>query len=84
MAVDRSPVIRTDRRVGCPDKLIDGRSRNEAQTIHERQIIGILKEHAAGAKVVDLSRRRGVSERSTYRWKAKYGDMDVSDAKPPA
>ncbi len=47
----------------------------------EKQIIGILKEHEAGATVADLSRRNGVSEQSIYRWKAKFGGMDVSDAK---
>ena len=47
----------------------------------EEQIIGILKEHEAGAKMPDLSRRYGVSEQSIYRWKAKYGGMDVSEAK---
>ena len=47
----------------------------------EQQIIGILKEHEAGAAVADLSRRHGVSEQSIYRWKAKFGGMEVSDAK---
>lgn len=47
----------------------------------ENQIIGILKEHEAGSAVADLSRRHGVSEQSIYRWKAKFGGMDVSDAK---
>jgi putative transposase len=47
----------------------------------EKQIIGILKEHEAGSAVADLSRRHGVSEQSIYRWKAKFGGMDVSDAK---
>jgi putative transposase len=47
----------------------------------EPQIIGILKEHEAGASILDLSRRHGVSEQSIYRWKAKFGGMEVSDAK---
>jgi putative transposase len=47
----------------------------------EQQIIGILKEHEAGAAVADLSRRHGVSEQSIYRWKAKFGGLEVSDAK---
>jgi len=46
----------------------------------EEQIIGILREHEAGASVKDLARRHGISEQSFYRWKAKYGGMDVSDA----
>jgi putative transposase len=47
----------------------------------EEQIISILKEHEAGATAAALSRRHGVSEQSIYRWKAKYGGMEVSDAK---
>ncbi len=44
------------------------------------QIIGILKEQDAGAKAGELARKHGVSEHTIYRWKAKYGGMDVSDA----
>ena len=47
----------------------------------EEKIISILKEHEAGASAPDLSRRHGVSEQSIYRWKAKFGGMEVSDAK---
>jgi putative transposase len=47
----------------------------------EEKIISILKEHEAGATVRDLSRRHGVSENTIHRWKAKFGGMDVSDAK---
>ena len=47
----------------------------------DEQIIGILKEHETGAKVPDLSRRHGVSEQSIYRWKSKFGGMEVSEAK---
>ena len=47
----------------------------------EEQIIGVLKEHEAGASVPDLSRRHGVAENTIYRWKAKFGGMEVSDAK---
>ena len=47
----------------------------------DEQIIGILKEHEAGAKVPDLVRRHGMSEQSFYRWKSKYGGMEVSEAK---
>lgn len=47
----------------------------------EEQIIGILKEHEAGSKVSDLARRHGISEQSFYRWKSKYGGMEVSEAK---
>ncbi len=47
----------------------------------EEQIIGVLKEHEAGAKTGDLARKHGVSEATLYNWKAKYGGMDVSEAR---
>src|SRR3981189_2997300 len=47
----------------------------------EEQIIGILKEHEAGVSVADLCRKHGVSDASIYKWKAKFGGMDVSEAK---
>jgi putative transposase len=47
----------------------------------EEQIISILKEHEAGAKVEALSRRHGVCENTIYRWKSKFGGMEISDAK---
>ena len=47
----------------------------------EEQIIGILKEHEAGISVADLCRKHGVSDASIYKWKAKFGGMDVSEAK---
>lgn len=47
----------------------------------EEKTISILKEHDAGASESDLSRRHGVSVQSIYRWKAKLGGIEVSDAK---
>ncbi|MCU0802064.1 MAG: IS3 family transposase [Rhodobacteraceae bacterium] len=47
----------------------------------EDQIIGILKEHEAGVSVADLCRKHGVSDATVYKWKAKYGGMEVSEAK---
>ena len=47
----------------------------------EEQIIAILREQEAGAKTGDLARKHGVSEATLYNWKAKFGGMDVSDAK---
>ncbi len=47
----------------------------------EEQIIGIVKEHESGVSVADLCRKHGVSNASIYKWKAKYGGMDVSEAK---
>ena len=47
----------------------------------EEQIIGILKEHEAGVTVADLCRKHGVSDASIYKWKARFGGMEVSEAK---
>jgi putative transposase len=49
--------------------------------VSEEQIIGIVKEHEAGVCVADLCRKHGVSDASVYKWEAKYGGMDVSEAK---
>ena len=47
----------------------------------EEQIIAVLREAEAGAKTGDLARRHGVSEATIYNWKAKYGGLEVSEAK---
>jgi len=47
----------------------------------EEQIIGILKEHQAGLGAKDLCRKHGVSDATFYKWRSKYGGMEVSDAK---
>jgi putative transposase len=47
----------------------------------EEQIIRALKEVDAGAKAADVCRKLGVAEQTLYRWKARFGGMDVSDAK---
>ena len=47
----------------------------------DEQIIRILKEHEAGTPVSELCRKHGVSDASIYKWKAKFGGMDVSEAK---
>jgi putative transposase len=47
----------------------------------EEQIIAILKEQEAGMSVADLCRKHGVSDASIYKWKAKFGGMDVSEAR---
>ena len=47
----------------------------------EEQIIGVLREQEADAKTGDLARKHGVSEATLYNWKAKFGGMDVSDAR---
>ncbi|MBO0132237.1 IS3 family transposase [Agrobacterium burrii] len=51
------------------------------QRFTEEQIIAVLKEQEAGAKVADLCRKHGISEATFYNWKAKYGGMEVSEAK---
>lgn len=48
---------------------------------NEEQIIGILKEAEAGATVQELTRKHGIREQTFYRWKSKYGGMEISDAK---
>ena len=47
----------------------------------EEQITGLLREQEAGAKAADLCRKYGMSEATLYNWKAKYGGLDVSEAK---
>ena len=47
----------------------------------EEQIIAILREQEAGAKTAEVCRRHGISGATFYAWKAKFGGMDVSDAK---
>ena len=47
----------------------------------EEQIIGILKELEAGVSVADLCRKHGISDASIYNWKARFGGMDVSEAR---
>ena len=47
----------------------------------EEQIIGVLREHEAGAKTADLARKHGVSAATLYNWKARYGGLDVSEAR---
>jgi putative transposase len=47
----------------------------------EEQIIGLLKRHERGERVGDLARELNVSENTIYKWKSKYGGMEVSDAR---
>jgi putative transposase len=46
----------------------------------EEQIIGMLKRHEAGRKVVDLAREHGISEATIYTWKSKFGGLEVNEA----
>ena len=47
----------------------------------EEQIIGILREQEAGVPVADLCRKHGLSSPTFYKWKAKFGGLDVSEAR---
>jgi putative transposase len=47
----------------------------------EEQIIAILREHDAGAKTEEVCRRHGISSATFYKWKSKYGGLEVSDAR---
>lgn len=47
----------------------------------ERQIISALKENEQGIKVIDIARNLGISEKTFYRWKSKYGGMDIKELK---
>lgn len=47
----------------------------------EEQIIAVLREHEAGVKTADLCRKHGISSATFFNWKAKYGGMEVSDAR---
>ena len=47
----------------------------------EEQIIGILKEHQAGLGAKELCRKHGISDATFYKWRSRYGGMEVSDAK---
>lgn len=79
--LDRTPVIRTSSDVGFPIITPEGGPKMKKKRFTEEKIIGILKEHEAGATAAVLARCHGVSEQSIYRWKAKFGGLEVSDAK---
>lgn len=46
----------------------------------EEQIIGLLKEVERGIKTADICRQQGITEQTFYRWKAKYGGMEIGEA----
>src|SRR5580704_17821930 len=47
----------------------------------EEQIIKVLKEHAAGMSASDLCRKHGISDATFYKWRSRYGGMEISDAR---
>jgi len=79
--IDLSPVNRPIQIEGFPCILTEGRSEDEGQTVFRRENHCDFEGARAGVPVVELVRRHGVSEQSIYRWKTKYGGMEVSEAK---
>jgi len=53
----------------------------KASRFSEEQIIAILREQEAGQRTADVCRRHGISEATFYKWKSKYGGLEVLDAK---
>lgn len=47
----------------------------------ENQIVAMLKQHEQGFKVTDIARANGISDKTFYRWKSKYGGMDATELK---
>lgn len=47
----------------------------------DEQIISAIKQHEAGTKALDICRKLGIAEQTFYKWKSKFGGMDVADAK---
>jgi putative transposase len=47
----------------------------------EEQIIAILREQEAGARTADVCRKHGISDATFYKWRAKFGGLDVSEAR---
>src|SRR3954471_23826654 len=47
----------------------------------EEQIIKVLKEHAAGMSAADVCRKHGISDATFYKWRSRFGGMEISDAR---
>ena len=68
--------------VGFPCIFSNGRSRYEAQALYRREDhFDALKQHEGGRTMAELAREHGITENTLYRWKARYGGMEVSEAK---
>lgn len=57
------------------------RGTGEALEVSEEQIVAILREQEAGVPTAEVCRKHGLSSATFYKWKAKYGGLDVSEAK---
>ncbi len=53
----------------------------KASRFNEEQIIGILREQEAGSKTADVCRKHGINGATFYKWKSKFGGLEVSDAR---
>ena len=53
----------------------------QARSVKRIKVIGVLKEQQAGAAAAELCRKHGIGEATFYKWRSKYGGMEVSDAK---
>jgi putative transposase len=62
-------------------KLATMRTQIRKSKFSEAQIINLLKRVEAGQKVADVCRSNGISEQTYHRWKAKYGGLDVNEAR---
>ena len=78
---DLSPRKVASIREGFSLDLTEGDPRMKSKRYTEEQIIGILKENEAGVPVSQVLRRHGIANGTFYRWKSKYGGMEVSQAR---
>src|SRR5690348_17220987 len=62
-------------------KLDEGRDKMKGSKFTEEQIIGVLKQLDGGMPIKEICRQHGIVQGTIYRWKAKFGGMEISDAK---
>src|SRR5690606_27749843 len=78
---DPAPWIRATVRGGICSTLVQEEGQMRKGRFTAEQIIEVLREYEAGAKLAELCRRHNVSQTTFYKWRAKFGGMTVSDAK---